>query len=61
MRMKHRWIVIAAFTVTLVLGGCRPADSGAGESSGADESNAAPSTTSAEPSASSTPYTMDDY
>lgn len=62
MRMKHRWIVIAAVTVTLVLGACRPADSGAGESSGAEESNAAPSTTTgAEPSASSTPYTIDEY
>lgn len=62
MRMKHRWIVTAAVMATLVLGGCRPADSGAGESSGAEEGNTAPSSTNAaEPSASSTPYSMDDY
>ncbi len=62
MRMKHRWIAIAAVMAMLVLGGCRPADSGAGESSGAEGSNAAPSSTNAaEPSASSTPYSMDDY
>lgn len=62
MRMKHRWIVLAAVTVTLVLGACRPADSGAGENSEAEESNAAPSTTTvAEPSATSTPYSIDEY
>ncbi len=56
MRMKHRWIVIAAATATLVLGACRPADSGA------DESNAAPSTTNVtEPSATPTPYEIDEY
>jgi hypothetical protein len=56
MRMKHRWIAIAALMATLLLGACRQAvDGGAGDS-------AAPGTSSsAEPGASSTPYTTDDY
>ena len=56
MRMTLRWMVIAAASVALVLGACRPADSGA------EESNAAPSTTTvAEPSATPTPYAIDEY
>ena len=56
MRMKHRWITIAALAATLTLGACAPTDQGA------DEESAAPtSTTAAEPSATATPYIMDDY
>ena len=62
MRMKHRWIALAAVIATLALGACRPADSGAGESPGADESPAAPSaTTDAESGATPTPYVIDEY
>jgi hypothetical protein len=56
MRMKHRWIALAAVMATLLLGACRPAVDG-----GAGNSNAQTTTTSAQPSASSTPYSMDDY
>jgi hypothetical protein len=58
MRMKHRWIGIAALAVTLTLGACAPTDQGA------DEESAAPSVSESpegEPSASSTPYVMDEY
>ncbi len=56
MRMKHRWIAIAALTATLVVGACTPADSGA------EESAANPtSTTAAEPTATPTPYAIDEY
>jgi hypothetical protein len=58
MRMKHRWIAIAAVMAMLTLGACRPAvDGGAGSSTAPTTTT----TTSAEPSASSTPYSMDDY
>ena len=57
MRMKHRWIAIAAVMAMLVLAACRPAVDGGAGNSGSPTTT----TTSAEPSASSTPYSMDDY
>jgi hypothetical protein len=60
MRMKHRWIGIAALAATLTLGACAPTDQGADEESASPASTAGESP-EGEPSASSTPYVMDDY
>ena len=54
--MKHRWLAIV--TVLLMLGACRPADSGAKES---PATQTPASTTGAEPSATPTPYLIDEY
>ena len=60
MRMKHRWIGIAALAATLALGACAPTDQGADEESASPASTVSESP-EGEPSASATPYVMDEY
>lgn len=54
MRMKHRWIGIAALIATLTLGACAPTDTGD------DAESTAPATASPDASATATPYSLDD-
>ena len=56
--MKHRWFAIFTVLLLLMLGACRPADSGAEESPTTSNPN---STTVAQPSATPTPYAIDEY